>query len=187
MEMIKKHEPINRIFDVIDINALTAPEVTEFFQKSFQSVQIGIESEAMEELTQYSSGMPKIMHEIGDAAFWIDTDGVIDRDDAFRSLIVAADAIGKKYVDQQVYDAIRSKDYHSILNKIVRITSMYVMTFSKERVFSVLTEPEKQKYSNFLKKMRELNVIRKGDVQGEYIFNIRMVLLYIRMQSQKKK
>lgn len=187
MEMIEKHEPINRIFDVIDITALTESEVAEFFQKSFQSVQIQIESDALTVLTDLSSGMPKIMHEIGDAAFWADTDGVIDVLDAFKALTVAAEAIGKKYVDQQVYKAIRSKDYHSILNKIARITPFASMTFKKADVFSSLTDTERKKYNNFLNKMRELNVIRKGDVQGEYIFNVRMVLLYIHLQSPKRK
>jgi hypothetical protein len=189
MEMIKKHEPVNRIFDVIDINALTKSEVEEFFQRSFQSAQIQIESDAMELLTEHSSGMPKIMHEIGDAAFWTDTDGVIDINDAYNALRVAADAIGKKYVDQQVYNAIRSSDYHSILNKIVRATIACPdpMTFKKADVFSGLTDTEKKKYNNFLNKMRELNVIKKGNVREEYIFNVRMVHLYIYLQSYKNK
>jgi hypothetical protein len=186
-EMIQKHQPIDRIFDVVDINAMTEAETEEFFQKSFQSVQMRIEKNAVKLLTQYSSGMPKIMHEIGDAAFWTDTDGVIDEEDAMTALEVAAEAIGKKYVDQQIYKAIRSRDYHSILNKIAKITSFDSMTFTKKGVVSELTETEKKKYNNFLQKMRDLNVIRTGDVQGEYIFNIRMVHLYILMQSLKRK
>ncbi|MBF0291249.1 MAG: ATP-binding protein [Nitrospinae bacterium] len=187
MEMIGKHEPINRIFDVVDINALTKSEVEEFFQKTFQSVQIQIESGAMGLLIEHSSGMPKIMHEIGDAAFWTDTDGVIDRLDTFSALKVAAEAIGKKYVDQQVYNAIKSKDYHSILNKIAEITSFVSVTFKKTDVLSTLTETEKGKFNNFLTKMRELNVIKPGGNRGEYMFTVRMVHLYILMQSQKKK
>jgi hypothetical protein len=35
--------------------------------------------------------------------------------------MLAADEVGKKYVDQQVYKALRSKDYHSILAKIAKL------------------------------------------------------------------
>lgn len=185
-EMIQKHQPIDRIFDIVDINTMSEAEMKEFFQKSFQSVQMRIDDDAMKLLTQYSSGMPKIMHEIGDAAFWVDSDGVISGFDATLAVAAAAEAIGQKYVDHQVYKAIRSRDYHSILNKIAISTSHDSMTFKKADVLSLLTETEKKKFGNFIKKMRELNVIKLGDERGEYVFIVRMVHFYIVLQSLKK-
>ena len=57
------------------------------------------------------------MHEIGDSTFWIDTDGKIDADDAFKGVLSAAEKIGQKYLDPKVYKAIRSERYRSILRK----------------------------------------------------------------------
>ena len=44
-------------------------------------------------LTQYSAGFPKIMHLVGDAAFWIDRDGIIKQADALTAVFLAAIAI----------------------------------------------------------------------------------------------
>src|SRR5262249_35429255 len=90
--------------------------------------------------------------------------------------------VGKKYVDQQVYKALRSSDYRSILQKIARM-GPDSMSFKKSEIASQLTESEKKKLHNFLQKMKALNVIRSGDVAGEYVFNVRMVRLYIWLES----
>lgn len=185
-EMIQKHQPIDRIFDVIEIEAMSKDESMVFFERAFNSVQISVETEAMETLIHYSAGFPKIMHLVGDTAFWIDRDGVIDKADANRAVIEAADEVGKKYVDQQIYKALRSVDYHSILKKIAKM-GPEVLSFTKAQVSSGLTESEKRKFNNFLQKMQKLNVIRLGDVRGEYVFNLRMVRLYIWLQSLKKQ
>jgi hypothetical protein len=132
----------------------------------------------MKLLTKYSAGFPKIMHLVGDCAYWTDRDGVIDGDDALQAVFTAADEVGKKYVDQQVFKALRSSDYHSILTKIAKM-GPDTMHFSKSQVVAGLTESEKGKLNNFFQKMKKLNVIRSADVEGEYIFNHRMVLLYI--------
>ena len=184
-EMIQKHQPIDRIFDVIEIEAMSKVEMKEFYKRAFDSVPLSVKDDAMETLVHYSAGFPKILHLVGDAAYWIDQDGVIDRNDATQAVIVAADELGKKYVDQQVYKALRSADYHSILAKIAKM-GPDDMTFTKAQVVSGLTESEKRKFNNFLQKMKRLNVIRSGDVQGEYIFNLRMVRLYIWLNSLQK-
>ena len=99
---------------------------------------------------------------------------------------LAAEEVGKKYVDQQVYRALRSPDYKSILAKIGKMDPD-TMSFKKADVASGLTESEKKKFNNFLQKMKSLNVLRSGDVPGEYIFNVRMVRLYIWLQSLEEK
>jgi len=85
-------------------------------------------------------------------------------------------------VDQQVYKTLRSPDYHSILKKIAQL-SPSEMAFQKQKVEQGLTETEKRKFDNFLQKMKKLKVLRSGEVRGEYIFNVRMVRLYIWLQS----
>jgi len=181
-EMIQKHPPVDRIFDVVAIGAMSKQEMEEFFKRAFDSVKMKIQPEALDLMTFYSAGFPKIMHLVGDAAFWLDRDGIIDKDEAMRAIFLAADEVGKKYVDQQVYRALRSTDYRAILDKIA-LMGPSTMSFKKRDVAGGLTETQKKKFNNFLQKMKTLNVLRSGDVQGEYVFNVRMVRLYIWLQS----
>ncbi len=185
-QMIQKHQPVDRIFDVIEIEAMDVKEMESFFQRAFDSVSMPVEPSAMSILTQYSAGFPKMMHLVGDAAFWIDRDGIIKQDDASEAILLAAEEVGKKYVDQQVYRALRSPDYKSILAKIGKMDPD-TMSFKKADVASGLTESEQKKFNNFLQKMKSLNVLRSGDVPGEYVFNVRMVRLYIWLQSLEEK
>lgn len=185
-EMIRSHQPIDRIFDVIQIDSMDQREMEEFFSKAFESVQMKIDAAAMKLLTHYSAGFPKIMHLLGDAAYWIDKDGTVDHDDAAAAILIGAEDVGRKYVDQQVFNALRSADYRSILAKIATMGPMS-MSFIKNDVAKGLTDTEKKKFNNFLQKMKKLNVIRSGDVSGEYIFNIRMVRFYIWLQASKLK
>jgi len=183
-EMIHHHQPVDRIFDVVEVEAMNKLEMEEFFRRAFDSVQMSVTGEAMYSMIHWSAGFPKIMHLVGDAAYWIDKDGTVDRDDAIQAVLAAAEDVGKKYVDQQVYKALRSTDYHSILRKIA--TTGLDMNFQRSEVAKGLTEVERRKLDNFLRKMRKLNVIRPGDIQGEYVFNVRMVRFYIWLQSLEK-
>ncbi len=184
-EMIRQHQPVDRLFDVVGIEPLSRPETKTFFERAFASVQIRVEPGAADLMAEYSAGFPKIMHLVGDAAFWRDGDGVIGLDDAREAVITAADDVGKKYVDQQVINALRSEDYHSILNKIAKM-GPDSMSFRRSEVAADLTDTEKKKFNNFLQKMKTLKVLRSGDVQGEYVFNLRMVRLYIWLRSVRK-
>jgi hypothetical protein len=48
-----------------------------------------------------------------------------------------------------------------------------------------LSSPEKKKFNNFLQKMKKLNVIKSGEVRGEYVFTSRLSKVYMRMYSIK--
>jgi hypothetical protein len=182
-EMIRHHPPIDRIFDVVDTEPLNDAETGEFFSKAFESVQMKASPEALEILIRYSAGFPKIMHLIGDAVYWSDADGIVNADDALTGTLRAAEEVGRKYVDQQVYKALRSKDYHSILKKIGKLGGPGALAFTKSSVASGLSDSEKRKFNNFLPRMKRLSVIRAGDVPGEYVFTHRMVQLYIWLSS----
>jgi len=185
-EMIQKHQPIERYFDVIEIPAMDEVETKDFYKKAFESVHIEVDDEALQTMTHWSAGFPKIMHLIGDSAFWIDKDNKIDTDDAFKAVFMAAEEVGRKYVDQQVYKALRSKDYQSILKKIAGIVPLS-MSFNRKEVASDLTDAEQRKLTNFLTRMQKLKVIRKGETTGEYLFNQRMVRLYIWLDTVQKR
>jgi hypothetical protein len=184
-ELSSHHPSVAGIFDLVRIERLSNEEMESFYTKAFESVKMTVDRAAMDTLTHYAAGFPKPMHIIGNAAFWLDTDGHIDKDDAWDAVIAAAEDIGRKYVDRQVYQAFRSKDYRSILNKIAR--SGLEMSFQKKDIAKALTQSEQKKLGNFLTKMKSLKVLRGGEVQGEYFFNMRMVRLYIWLQSLRQE
>jgi len=184
-EMIRNHQPVERIFDIIEISPMNQEEMREFFHKSFDAVGVKVKVDAMWSLCHYSAGFPKIMHIIGDNVFWLDQDNVIDDDDAFGGITRSAGEVGEKFVDQQVYKALHSKDYHSILEKLAG--AGVDMTFLKADIESKLSETEKKKLNNFLQRMKKLKVLRSGEIDGEYVFTNRLVRVYLYLNSIKPK
>lgn len=182
-EMIKHHPPVERIFEIAEIKPMTEDEMRAFFEGAFGSQQITVDSDAMKLMMHYSAGYPKVMHIVGDAAFWIDDDSKISKDDALSAVVTAAEEIGHKFVDQQVFDALHSKDYRSILAKLAK--KEFDLSFKRVEIVKGLTEIEKRKFDNFLQKMKKLNVLRAGVETGEYVFNSRLVRLYILFNSAK--
>lgn len=178
--MIENHQPVERIFDVIDIEPLSDDEMREFFQRAFELAGTRVTADGMQVLTEYSAGFPKVMHLIGDWAYWNDQDLVIDASDAIAAVVDAAEDFGRKYVDQQVLAALKSPDYRSILGKIASDVQ-----FLKQDVEQGLDESERKKFNNFLQKMKTLHVLRSGSVKGEYIFNMNLVRLYLFLQRAK--
>jgi hypothetical protein len=134
--------------------------MNEFFTQAFSSVGITVTSEAMCWLTKYSAGFPKIMHIVGDSTFWANGDEIVNEQDAIKGVLDAAEEVGKKFVDQQVLAVLRSPAYHSILNKIPQ-EDLTVTNFTRAEVSAGLTEGERKKLDNFLRKMVQLNVIHK--------------------------
>ncbi|MCX6645122.1 MAG: ATP-binding protein [bacterium] len=184
-KMIRNHEPVERIFDIISINTLSPEEMADFFTRAFDSVNMTVDPKAMDYLTLYSAGFPKIMHLLGDEAFWLDKDGKLDEEDTLRAVVLAADEVGRRFVNEQVFNSLKSKDYHSILAKVAKEMGPGSTSFIKSDVMSSLTESEKKKFNNFLQRMKKLKVLRSGERKGEYIFNMRMVQVYIWFQAGK--
>jgi len=84
---LTKYQPsISRIFNVIELNSMNKNESEEFYKKTFKSVDITIESDALPTLIHYSGGLPVLLHEVGDAVFWEDSDNSIDKDDAIKGI-----------------------------------------------------------------------------------------------------
>lgn len=120
-KFIKLHEQnpsVNRIFHVHELNRLDDDEIKNFYTDIFLIYDINVEGMALEAMTKYSSGMPTMMQEIGDATFWSDTDGFIDREDAFKGIIEAGNRIGLKYLQPLLDQKIRSENYLSLFKKI---------------------------------------------------------------------
>jgi len=182
-ELVERHQPIERIFDIIDIKSMNENEMKEFFIKAFNSVEIKVDEKALKLICDYSSGLPKIMHIIGDNIYWIDQDKFVDFKDAREGILSAAEEIGRRFVDVQVLKAIHSEDYNSILSKIVQKRKK---SFSKKEIEENLSSREKEKLHNFLQRMKKLNAIRSLE-RGYYEFINPMIPLYLYLTNIKKK
>ncbi|RLA94651.1 MAG: hypothetical protein DRG83_19480 [Deltaproteobacteria bacterium] len=185
-KMVKFQPSLARIFRVVEIERLSDEEVRNFLSKAFEKVKMRVEASAMEIMVRYSSGLPLLMHEIGDATFWIDIDGVINEKDALKGIIRAAENVGQKYLDPRVYRVIRSERYKSILRKLGDPPSQ---SFRKKDIEKRLNEEEKKVFHNFLRRMRELGVI-ESDIErarGAYKFVNAIYPVYIWMENEKSK
>jgi AAA+ ATPase superfamily predicted ATPase len=175
-----------RIFRVVEIERLTDDEIKNFLRQTFNIANIQVDSHSLEAMGDVCNGFPSLMHEVGDAVFWVDDDWKIDKQDAILGIINAAKEVGKKYLDPTVYRAIRSKRYRTILDKIGESISQ---EFHKQEIEKKLDHAEKKVFNNFLGKMRDLGVIETDTDQGRgaYRFVNSLFPIYIRMQSKSKE
>lgn len=186
-DTLSEHQPsLLRIFRVVEIENLDDKEVAEFFTKAFASSGIKINKEALDIITRFSNGLPILMHEIGDAAFWKLVDDTVTKEIAIGAVIEAADRIGKKYLDPKVYRAVRSQRYRSILRKIGEDIKR---GFHKTDILEKLKEKEQKVFDNFLKRMIDLGIIIKDIEKGRgcYKFVNDLYSIYIWLESENFK
>jgi Cdc6-like AAA superfamily ATPase len=174
-----------RIFRVLEIENLSDEEVRQFLDKAFDSSGMKFESKAMDLMVRFSSGLPILMHEIGDATFWKDKDGSIDEHDARAGIIEAANRVGEKYLGPKVYRAIQSRRYRSILAKSAEIATR--RNFTTRQIEAILNGKEKKVFHHFLRRFRDLGVINRDPERGRgaYKFANEIYPVYIRMESIK--
>lgn len=186
--LLLQQPSLMRVFRVVEIERLSDDEVREFFRKAFEKVDMKVDDQAMDFMTTYSGGLPMMMHEIGDATFWHDEDGVIDEKDAAVGVFTAAERIGRKYLDPKIYRTIRSKKYRSILRKSALPTSR---NFTKKEIEEKLNESEKKVLNNFLRKMKDLGIIEKDLERGRGAYRfvnwVYPVYFWIESLEAKKK
>lgn len=182
--LLTQQPSLTRVFRVVEVEKLSDDEVGEFFRRAFDSVSMTVDDKAMELMKEYSGGLPIVMHEIGDATFWQDEDGVIKTKDAYRGVFTAAQRIGKKYLDSKIYRTIRSKKYKSILRKSAFPISR---KFTKREIERKLNESEKKVLNNFLTKMKELKIIEQDleEERGTYRFVNSIYPLYFLIESME--
>jgi hypothetical protein len=186
LEMIQNFQPIDRIFEILDLKSIEKDEMGEFFKKSFENANYKIAEDALGILCNSSDGFPKLMNLIGDATYWMDKDGFIDKDDAITGIMEAADQLGKQSIDEQILKAMKSEDYHKILSKLVKM-QLSNLSFKKADLQKLLSSAEEKKLNNFLTKMKSFDVLKPGDKNGEYVFTSQMMQLYIFMNSLRKE
>ncbi|MEA1906541.1 MAG: ATP-binding protein [Euryarchaeota archaeon] len=180
-DLAKNQPSISRIFNVIELNSMNNNESEEFFKKAFESADISIEQDALPILTRYSGGLPVLLHEVGDAVYWEDFDNCIGRDDAIKGIFHAAENVGRKYLDRQVYQTLRSETYHSILRRMGKLP--LEAKFQRKELVREMSDSERRNFDNFRRRMEELGVLAKEEVRGEYRFSNELFRLYVMIES----
>ena len=182
MSDLTKNQPsISRIFNVIELYSMNNNESEEFFKKAFESVDITIKQDALPMLTRYSGGLPVLLHEVGDAVYWEDSDNCIDQSDAINGIFHAAENVGRKYLDRQVYQALRSETYHSILRIMGKLP--LEAKFRRKELVKEMNDSERRNFDNFRRRMEELGVLAKEEVRGDYRFSNELFRLYVMIEA----
>lgn len=182
-DMSKAQPSVARVFDVIYLPRLSPNEVKNFYNMAFKKVGLKVAEGALDNLTFWSGGMPAIMHEIGDAAFSVNKDETIDENDATEGCVIAADNIGRKYMEPRVFEKL-SKSYQNLLDYVAKqglgttITRQMLISDGNEKDSSV---------DNFLSKMSELGVFHRGENPGEYRFSRDIYSLYNYLRSLRRR
>lgn len=202
-DLATEQPSVTRIFHPIELGPMSNKECVDFYKKAFSSVSISFEDVALQTMTEYSGGLPTLLHEIGEATFYVDTDNKIDINDALRGVIDASKVVGKKYIDRQVFEEIRSDARRKLLLKIVKsegrgpevgvrmekgggVSLMETLLIERKKVLQVLVEEEKKDFDNLLRRMTRLGILNKSDERGKYTFQNRLFPVYIRMFLAEK-
>jgi len=185
-EDMLRHQPsVARIFDIIDPPLMDESESGEFFKKTFAQESITVSGEALSVMVELSGGYPMLMHEVGDAVFWQDTDNNIDIRDAKQGIMEAARAVGKKYIDPQISKVLRSKTYSSILWRIGKKLPLGT-SFKRQELLKEVPEEEQKNLDNFLNRIKKLGLVDDAEIRGEYRFVNPLFHLYVWYEAKSK-
>ena len=177
---IIKHQPSTaRVFSIIDLPLMTHSESEDFFINMFGKQSITCDSDAVSLMAKFSGGYPMLLHEIGDAVFWEDTDNKIDSQDSADGILEAAENVGQKYIDNKVRKVIKNSIYSSLLIKICDALEYWDANFKRKDILKEGTEEEQKNLDNFLQKVKDLGIVIEADNRGEYKFANPLYSLYL--------
>ena len=182
-ELVSQQQSLARVFELIDVDPWSDEEVKEFYRKSFGTMNATVANAGIELLTRFTGGLPVLAHEIGDAVWRAAPKPEISLDDIGNGIINAAEIIGRKFLDPQVFRAIRSERYRSILRKIADLPRG---TIRRSEIMEHLTDRERKVVDNFLQRMIKLGALQRDpEVYGGYRFPNRLYELYFLMESRR--
>jgi hypothetical protein len=184
-ELIEGQPSLARVFELIDISPWSDDETSEFYQNAFQSMNAKIGEPELSRLVQFTGGLPVLAHEIGDAVWRAAQSLEINAREVSQGIFIAAEIIGRKLLEPQIFRAIRSERYRSILRKMAGESQMY---FRRAELVANLTEKEAKVVGSFLRRMKKLGAIETIDgVRGGYKFPTFLHALYFRLESEYAK
>ena len=144
-----------------------------------------IEETDLSKLVRFTGGLPVLAHEIGDAVWRTAQSLNINAREVTQGISIAAEIIGRKLLEPQIFSEIQSERYRSILRKIAGEPQMY---FRRAELVENLTEREVNVVDNFLRRMKQLGAIETvAAVRGGYRFPNLLHALYFCLESEYAK
>lgn len=186
--LIKLQPSLARVFDITDIRPWNEQETSEFFLRAFRkNAAVEINDDALQAMVRFTDGMPVIAHEIGDAVWRTAGDSPVTLSEAMDGIFIAAEITGRKYLQPQISQTLRSSRYRSILHKITRDSSLNI-SFQRGEISKKLTADEKRVLDNFLNRMKEIGAIVPDTATGPggYRFTNQLHRLYFHIESKRK-
>ena len=181
--MISEQPSIARVFDPIDIAPWSPEEATDFFRKTFSTLGVDPSKDHLTTLVRFSGGLPVLAHEIG-AAVWRSaatphfTDAEVS-----RGIAEAADLVGRKFLERQMLQAIRSERYRSILR---RIADEKPLGFHRADLMKRLPGREQRVLDAFLRRMKKLGaLVEDPESPGGYRFPSLLYAVYFSIEARR--
>lgn len=184
-EMVAIQPSLARVFEMIEISPWSDEETVEFYQSAFQSAHAKVEKTELETLVRYTGGLPVLAHEIGDAVWRASRSLEINEIGIYKGIFDAAEIIGRKLLEPQIFSAIQSEKYRSILRKMA---GDFEIRFQRSQLATRLTREEVKVMDNFLQRMKNLGAIETDpEVRGGYKFPNLLHALYFMTESERAK
>ncbi len=189
-QMMRNNPSVARIFrPMLKIEPWNRKETETFFRNTFQKGGVAVEDKHLHVLAESSGGLPTVAHEIGDALWRIAESKGINDKDVESGIMAAADAVGARFIKNEVIQELKSEKYRSILRKIAKSQYILGAEFSRKELLSLetLTATEKKGLDNFLQRMRRLGGIVQGKSgeRGAYSFPTDMHKLYFFLEASR--
>jgi Cdc6-like AAA superfamily ATPase len=182
--LIALQPSLARVFDLTDIRPWSKQETTDFYAQTFQqAAALRLEKQALQEMVRYAGGLPVLAHEIGDAVWRAAEAGVVTEHDARVGIANAAIIAGRKFLEPQIEQALRSKRYRAILRKL----AAQPFQFQRNELKQTLTAEEGKSLDNFLNRMKEIGaLVSDPDAgAGHYQFAQRLYQLYFSLEAAR--
>ena len=185
-ELLARQPSLARVFELTDITPWSNEEVIEFYRRSFKAGNAEIADDDLAILVRYTGGMPVLAHEIGEAVWRSAQSPKIDQGAITAGIVSAAEVIGRKLLEPQVFSAIRSERYRSILRKMA--DEPQTMRFRRSELAARLSDAEQKVLDNFLRRMKGLGALDVDpEVRGGYQFPNHLHALYFWMESERAR
>lgn len=184
--LIALNESVARLFDLVSIKPWSMQETRQFYREAFDQVGVKVDPDAMDFIVRYAGGLPPIAHEIGDATLRVASSKTIDRADAMLGIAKAARVVGEKLVQEQVINAIRSKKYRAILQKLTSESSdsFFNLKLDRASLISIANNDEVKIVDNFLRRMKKLGAFEldHDEGPGHYKITSYILAMYLYME-----
>ncbi len=191
--MANAHPSFPRLFRPITIEGLSGDEVTDLVRRALEEGEPRktTSPEFLEAMRHYSSGIPSFVHEIGRAAFEVDSDNILDDDDFASAVVGTDDVVGaltvleQKHFRERYSQKILSNTYREILHAMAELEIENDEIATKEIRAKC---PEVAQIDPYLGNMVKRGVIMRVEgKRGIYRLPDRMFGVFLRMESQSRK